>query len=78
MPKVSVIIPTYNRPHYVGEAIDSVLGQTSKDLEIIIVDDGSTDDTKQLLKDYLNDNRIKYFFQQYVLLLKGEIHIIEK
>ncbi len=62
MPKVSVIIPTYNRSHYVGEAIDSVLGQTFKDLEIIIVDDGSTDNTKQVLKNYAS--RIQYIFQE--------------
>ena len=62
MPKVSVIIPTYNRSHYVGEAIDSVLGQTFKDLEIIIVDDGSTDNTKQVLKNYASS--IHYIFQE--------------
>ena len=43
MPKVSVIIPTYNRATIVGEAIDSVLSQCYDDCELIVVDDGSTD-----------------------------------
>jgi len=59
---VSVIIPTYNRAGSVCDAIDSVLEQTFKDCEIIVVDDGSTDDTSQVLKRY--GENIKYFYQQ--------------
>lgn len=51
-PLVSVIIPTYNRWPWVGEAIDSVLAQTFSDLELIVVDDGSTDETAQCLARY--------------------------
>ena len=51
-PTVSVIIPTYNRAHTLGRAIDSVLHQTHPADEIIIVDDGSTDDTAALLENY--------------------------
>lgn len=62
MPKVSVIIPTYNRAYLVCEAIDSVLSQTFKDFEIIVVDDGSTDNTKEALEKY--GPRICYIYQE--------------
>ncbi|MBD0363744.1 MAG: glycosyltransferase, partial [Coleofasciculus sp. C3-bin4] len=48
LPLVSVIIPCFNRAHYLGEAVESVVEQTYTNLECIIVDDGSTDNTRQL------------------------------
>ena len=58
MPKVSVIIPTFNRERFVGLSIDSVMSQTYKDIEVIIVDDGSTDNTQQVLGTYGNKIRV--------------------
>ena len=60
-PKVSVIIPTHNRAHLIGRSIQSVLNQTYQDFEIIVVDDGSTDNTKDIIEKFQKkDNRIKY------------------
>jgi len=62
MPKVSVIIPTYNRSGLLREAIASVLKQSFEDLEVIIVDDGSTDDTRTVVES-IDDCRVKYFYK---------------
>ena len=66
MPKVSVIIPTYNCAKYLPEAIESALNQTFQDFEIIIVNDGSADNTNQIIKPYLEQypEKIKYFEQE--------------
>ena len=60
--KVSVIIPTYNRANLVTEAINSVLMQSCKDIEIIVIDDGSTDNTSKVLKTF--GDRIRYIKQK--------------
>jgi len=57
MPRVTVFIPTYNRVHFLPAAIDSVLGQTFSDFELLIVDDGSTDGTDALLDRYRSSDR---------------------
>lgn len=60
-PLVSIIIPTYNRAHLIGETLDSVLAQTYTNWECIVVDDGSTDDTTIVLNNYCNhDQRFQY------------------
>ena len=55
------MIPTYNRGHLVGEAVASVLGQTVPPLEVIVVNDGSTDDTRHRLQPYLS--HVTYLYQ---------------
>ena len=61
MPKVSVIIPVYNVEQYLRECLDSVVNQTLKEIEIICVDDGSIDNTRNILLEYAKkDSRIKF------------------
>lgn len=63
-PLVSIIIPTYNRESIVGRALDSVIGQTYEHWECIVVDDGSSDATMDVLKTYsLQDRRIQYYLR---------------
>lgn len=60
--RVTAIIPTYNYAHFVGDAIQSVLGQTFPDWELIVVDDGSTDNTADVVASF-QDSRIRYIYQ---------------
>jgi glycosyltransferase involved in cell wall biosynthesis len=61
----SIIIPTYNRAHLIRETIDSVLAQTFTGFEVIIIDDGSKDNTRQIIESrYRNDTRVRYFYKQ--------------
>lgn len=63
--KISVVIPVYNTGEYLVKCLDSVCNQTLKDLEIIIVNDGSSDNSQDIIDDYLKkDNRIKSIVQQ--------------
>jgi glycosyltransferase involved in cell wall biosynthesis len=64
-PNVSIIVPTYNRAHLIGRAIQSVLNQTYQDFELIVVDDGSADNTEEVVKEFQKkDERIIYIRQE--------------
>ncbi|MDP9201090.1 MAG: glycosyltransferase [Gemmatimonadota bacterium] len=63
MSRVSLIVPTYNCAPYLVEAIESVLNQTYKAAEIIVVDDGSTDNTEEVLKSYVEKGFVRYIRQ---------------
>lgn len=64
MPEVSVIIPIYNTAAYLRKALDSICGQTLKELEIILIDDGSTDGSRGIIEEYAKrDARIRWYAQ---------------
>ena len=62
--KVSIVIPSYNAARYVKEAVDSALAQTYKNVEVIVVDDGSTDGTKKILAPYSESKKIRYIYEE--------------
>ncbi len=63
-PKVSVIIPVYNTEEYIGETLNSIINQTLKDIEIIVINDGSTDNSLHIINEYAQrDSRITVFTQ---------------
>ena len=60
---ISVVVPTYNRAHSIRAAILSVLTQCSDNWELIVVDDGSTDDTREIIEEFLVSEKIRYYYQ---------------
>lgn len=62
-PKISVIIPLYNKEKSIFSTIDSVLNQSYKKFELIVVDDGSTDHSKDIVMSFV-DNRIHYLYKK--------------
>ena len=66
MKKVSVIVPVYNTEQYLKKCIESLLNQTLEEIEIVIVNDGSTDHSKQILEEYANNykDKVKLFSKE--------------
>ena len=64
MPEISVVIPFYNDEKYLYDCINSVVNQTFKDIEIICIDDGSVDSSKNIVFSF-QDERIKYYYQEH-------------
>ena len=65
MPKISIIVPNYNTEKYLAQCLDALLSQTLRDIEIICVDDGSTDNSFKIIKKYTKkDKRIRYVYQE--------------
>ncbi|WP_052315752.1 glycosyltransferase family 2 protein [Oscillatoria acuminata] len=63
-PFFSVVVPTYNRANLLGDTIESVLAQTFKDFELLVIDDGSTDDTHELINSFCDSTNIRYIYQE--------------
>ena len=63
-PFFSVIIPTYNRANLLGDTVESVLDQTFNDFELLVIDDGSTDDTRDLVNSFCDSANIRYIYQE--------------
>ena len=57
MPEISIIIPCFNQDRYIAECLDSVLAQTFKDYEVIVINDGSTDNSSEIIKDYISRHK---------------------
>ncbi|HEY4538836.1 MAG TPA: glycosyltransferase family 2 protein, partial [Faecalibacter sp.] len=71
-PLVSIIIPTFNRADLIGETLDSIIEQNYQNWECIVVDDGSTDNTEEILMRYqIKDNRFSYYKRPKFLLKSG-------
>lgn len=75
MPKVSILLPTYNGAPYIKDALDSVLNQSYQDWELIVTDDASTDNTGEVVMEYANkDARISYVRNEKNLRLPGNLN----
>ena len=75
MVKVSVVMPNYNGEKYIGEAIKSVLNQSFNDLELIIVDDASTDNSRKII-DSFEDERIIKLYQHKIVMLLTQLMLV--
>lgn len=64
MVKISIIVPIYNAEKYLVKCLDSILSQTLKEIEIILIDDGSTDGSAEICKKYLSDLRVSYYYKE--------------
>lgn len=74
-PSISIILPTYNRSRFITRAIESVFSQTIDDWELIIIDDGSTDDTGGKVSPYLVDERVRYRRNSFNLGLGASLNV---
>ena len=64
MKKITFIIPAYNAERYIPECLDSIIKNRCDDIEVLVIDDGSTDNSKDVIKEYVRkDNRIQYIYQ---------------
>ena len=55
-PKISIIVPVYNKEDYLAECLDSITGQSLREIEILVIDDGSTDSSRCIVEQYVSDD----------------------
>ncbi len=75
---VSIITLTYNRASFLKEALNSIFSQTFKDFEVLVGDDGSTDKTPEIIKEFSGDPRLKYIHGEHVYLIKNRQRTISR
>ena len=63
MPKVSIVVPVYNVEEYIEKCLETLVNQTIQDIEIVIVNDGSTDNSEKIIKEYIEKypDKVKYY-----------------
>ena len=80
MSKVSILMPTYNDSNFIRQSLESIIAQTFKNYEILICNDGSTDDTEQIIKEYMKEKdkegKIKYYYEDNADQLNAIIKLI--
>lgn len=80
MPKISVVVPVYNSEKYIKKCVESLLNQTYNDLEVILVDDGSTDKSEEILNSYIESYRdkVKFYKKEHSGLSDTRNYGVEK
>jgi len=78
MPKFSVVISVYNKAPFIAATLNSVLAQTVQDFEIVLLNDGSTDESESILKGYTNDPRVRLFSEENKGAAAGRNYVIQK
>ena len=74
-PKVSILVPIYNTSKYLPECLDSLLGQTLKDIEIVCINDGSTDNSPDLIREYQKRDSRALFVAERLKLISFATHL---
>lgn len=74
LPVISVVVPTYNAGHYVEEAVASVLAQDFRDFELLLIDDGSTDNTAEIVSQFAADPRVRLLWNERNMGLIATLH----
>jgi glycosyltransferase involved in cell wall biosynthesis len=78
MPKFSVVISVYNKAEFIAETLNSVLAQTVQDLEIVILNDGSTDESENSIRPFKDDPRVRFFSEENKGAAAGRNYVIQK